>query len=108
MDPDLIRIEAVPQDVRRKVLDYVTRVKGIGPSELGYNKTYMYRVRHGMVPISDELFRALLKHIDVDEYARLVGSAPQLVEATPDDAVRVVKRALVDKGYRNLLFELLR
>ena len=108
MDPDLIRVEAVPQDVRRKVLDYVTRVKGIGPSELGYNKTYMYRVRHGMVPISDELFRALLKHIDVDEYARLVGSAPQLVEATPDDAVRVVKRALVDKGYRNLLFELLR
>jgi len=108
MDPDLIRVEAVPQDVRRKILEYVVNVKHIGPSELGYNKTYMYRVRHGMVPISDELFRALLKHIDVDEYARLVGSAPQLVEATPDDAVRVVKRALVDKGYRNLLFELLR
>jgi len=108
MDPDLIRVEAVPQDVRRKILDYVTGVKGIGPSELGYDKTYLYRVRHGMVPISDELFRALLKHIDVDEYARLVGSAPPLVEATPDDAVRVVKRALVDKGYRNLLFELLR
>jgi integrase len=108
MDPDLIRVEAVPQDVRRKILEYVVNVKHIGPSELGYNKTYMYRVRHGMVPISDELFRALLRFIDVDEYARLVGSAPQLVEATPDDAVRVVKRALVDKGYRNLLFELLR
>ncbi len=108
MDPDLIRVEVIPQDVRRKVLEYVTGVKGIGPSDLGYNKTYMYRVRHGMVPISDELLRALLKHIDVDEYARLAGSAPQLVEATPDDAVRVVKRALVDKGYRNLLFELLR
>jgi len=108
MDPDLIRIETVPQDVRRKILEYVVNIKHIGPSELGYNKTYMYRVRHGMVPISDELFRALLRFIDVDEYARLVGSAPQLVEATPDDAVRVVKRALVDKGYRNLLFELLR
>jgi len=108
MDPDLVRIEVVPQDVRRKVLDYVTGVKGVKPSELGYDKTYLYRVRHGMVPISDELFRALLKFIDVDEYARLVGSAPPLVEATPDDAVRVVKRALVDKGYRNLLFELLR
>jgi integrase len=108
MDPDLVRIEAVPQDVRRRVFDYVTSVKGVRPSELGYDKTYMYRVRHGMVPISDELFRALLRFIDVDEYARLVGSAPPLVEATPDDAVRVVKRALVDKGYRNLLFELLR
>jgi integrase len=108
MDPDLVKVEAVPQDVRRKILEYVVNVKHIGPSELGYNKTYMYRVRHGMVPISDELFRALLKFIDVDEYARLVGSAPQLVEATPDDAVRVVKRALVDKGYRNMLFELLR
>ena len=108
MDPDLIRVEAIPQDVRRRVLDYVVNVKHIGPSELGYDKTYLYRVRHGMVPISDELFRALLKFIDVDEYARLVGSAPPLVEATPDDAIRVVKRALVDKGYRNLLFELLR
>jgi len=108
MDPDLVRIEAVPQDVRRRVFEYVTGVKGVKPSELGYDKTYLYRVRHGMVPISDELFRALLKFIDVDEYARLVGSAPPLVEATPDDAVRVVKRALVDKGYRNLLFELLR
>jgi len=108
MDPDLVRIEAVPQDVRRRVFEYVTGVKGVKPSELGYDKTYLYRVRHGMVPISDELFRALLKFIDVDEYARLVGSAPPLVEATPDDAVRVVKRALVDSGYRNLLFELLR
>jgi len=108
MDPDLVRVEAIPQEARRKVLDYVTGVKGVKPSELGYDKTYLYRVRHGMVPISDELFKALLKFIDVDEYARLVGSAPPLVEATPDDAIRVVKRALVDKGYRNLLFELLR
>ena len=108
MDPDLIRIEAIPQDVRRKVLDYVTGVKGVRPSELGYDKTYLYRVRHGMVPISDDLFRALLRFIDVDEYARLVGSAPQLVDATPDDVIRVVKKALVDKSFRNLLFDMLR
>ena len=81
---------------------------GPKPSELGYDKTYMYRVRHGLVPISDELFKALLRFIDVDEYARLVGSAPQLVEATPDDIVRVVKKALVDRSFRNLLFDMLR
>jgi len=108
MDPELIRVEAIPQDVRRRVFDYVTSVKGVKPSELGYDKTYMYRVRHGLVPISDELFKALLKFIDVDEYARLVGSAPQLVDATPDDIVRVVKKALVDKSFRNLLFDMLR
>ena len=108
MDPDLIRIEAIPQDVRRKVLEYVTGVKGIGPSELGYDKTYMYRVRRGLMPISDNLFRALLKFIDVDEYARLVGSAPPLVDAAPDDVIRVVKKALVDKSFRNLLFDMLR
>jgi hypothetical protein len=101
MDPDLVRVEAVPQEVRRKVLDYVTGVKGVKPSELGYDASYLYRVRRGMVQVSDELFKALLKHIDVDEYARLVGSAPPLVEATPDDVIRVVKKALVDKGYRN-------
>jgi len=108
MDPDLVRVDAVPQDVRRRVLEYVTVVKGVKPSELGYDKTYMYRVRHGMVPISDELFRALLRFIDVDEYARLVGSAPPLVEATPDDVIRVVKKALVDRSFRNLLFDMLR
>jgi integrase len=108
MDPDLVRVEAIPQDVRRRVFEYVTVVKGVRPSELGYDKTYMYRVRHGLVPISDDLFRALLRFIDVDEYARLVGSAPQLVDATPDDIVRVVKKALVDKSFRNLLFDMLR
>jgi integrase len=108
MDPSMIRVEAIPQDVRRKVLDYVTQVKGVKPSELGYDKTYMYRVRHGLIPISDDLFRALLRFIDVEEYARLVGSAPPLVDATPDDIVRVIKKALVDRSFRNLLFDLLR
>jgi integrase len=108
MEPDLVRVEAIPQDVRRRVFEYVTVVKGVKPSELGYDKTYMYRVRRGLMPISDELFRALLKFIDVDEYARLVGSAPPLVDATPDDIIRVVKKALVDKSFRNLLFDMLR
>jgi integrase len=108
MDPSMIRVEAIPQDVRRKVLEYVTQVKGVKPSELGYDKTYMYRVRHGLVPISDDLFRALLRFIDVEEYARLVGSAPPLVDATPDDVIRVIKKALVDRGFRNMLFDMLR
>jgi len=108
MDPSMIRVEAIPQDVRRRILDYVTQVKGVKPSELGYDKTYMYRVRHGLIPISDDLFRALLRFIDVEEYARLVGSAPPLVDATPDDVIRVVKKALVDRSFRDFLFDMLR
>jgi integrase len=108
MDPSMVRVEAIPQDVRRKVLEYVTQVKGVKPSDLGYDKTYMYRVRHGLVPISDDLFRALLRFIDVEEYARLAGSAPPLVDATPDDIIRVIKKALVDRSFRNLLFDMLR
>jgi integrase len=108
MDPSMVRVEAIPQDVRRKVLDYVTNVKGVKPSDLGYNKTYLYKVRHSLVPISDELLKALLRFIDVEEYARLVGSAPPLVDATPDDIIRVVKKALADKSFRNLLFDVLR
>jgi len=108
MDPSMVRVEAIPQDVRRKVLDYVTNVKGVKPSDLGYNKTYLYKVRHSLVPISDELLKALLRFIDVEEYARLVGSAPPLVDATPDDIIRVVKKALADKNFRNLLFDVLR
>ena len=108
MDPSMIRVEAIPQDVRRKVLDYVTQVKGVKPSDLGYDKTYLYKVRHGLIPISDDLFRALLRFIDVEEYARLVGSAPPLVDASPDDIIRVIKKALVDRSFRNLLFDMLR
>jgi integrase len=108
VDPTLIRVEAITQDVRRRILDYVTNVKGVKPSELGYDKTYMYKVRHGLVPISDELLKALLRFIDVEEYARLVGSAPPTVDATPDDIIRVVKKALADKSFRNLLFDVLR
>jgi len=108
MDPSMIRVEAIPQEVRRKVLEYVTNVKGVKPSDLGYDKTYMYRVRHGLVPISDDLFRALLRFIDVEEYARLVGSAPPTVDATPDDAIRVIKKALVDRSFRDFLFNMLR
>jgi len=108
MDPELVRVEAVPQDVRRKVFEYVTGVKGVKPSELGYDASYLFKVRRGLVPVSDELFKALLRFIDVDEYARLVGSAPPPIDATPEDAIRVVKRALVDRGYRNFLIDLLR
>jgi len=50
----------------------------------------------------------LLKFIDVDEYASLFGSAPPLVDAMPDDVIRVVKKAIVDKSFRNLLFDMLR
>jgi len=108
MDPSMIRVETIPQEVRRKILDYVTQVKGVKPSDLGYDKTYMYRVRHGLIPISDELLKSLLRFIDVEEYARLVGSAPPTVDATPDDAIRVIKKALVDRSFRNLLFDMLR
>ncbi len=50
MDPSMIRVETIPQEVRRKILDYVTNVKGVKPSDLGYDKTYMYKVRHNLVP----------------------------------------------------------
>jgi integrase len=108
MDPSMVRVEAIPQDVRRKVLDYVTQVKGVKPSDLGYDKTYIYKVRRGLVPISDDLFRTLLRFIDVEEYARLVGSAPPTVDATPDDVIRVVKKALMDRSFRDFLFDMLR
>jgi integrase len=104
----MIKIESIPQEVRRKILNYITSTKGIKPSDLGYDKTYLYKARHNLVPISDELLKTLLRFIDVEEYARLAGSAPPTVDATPDDIIRVVKKALVDKSFRDLLFDVLR
>jgi integrase len=108
MDPSMIKIETIPQEVRRKILNYIINTKGVKPSELGYDKTYLYKARHNLVPISDELLKTLLRFLDVEEYARLVGSAPPTVDATPDDAIRVIKKALVDRSYRNMLFDMLR
>jgi len=108
MDPTMIRVETIPQEVRRRILNYIINTKGVKPNKLGFDYTYIYRVKRGLVPISDDLFRALLRFIDVEEYARLVGSAPPLVDATPDDIIRVIKKALVDKSFRNLLFDMLR
>jgi integrase len=107
MDSDLVRVEAIPQEARRRVFEYVTVVKGVKPSELGYDKTYLNKIKHGL-PISDEFFKALLRFIDIEEYARLVGSAPPLVEATPDDVIRVIKKALMDRSFRDFLFSMLR
>jgi len=33
MNPSMIRVEAIPQEVRRKILDYMTDVRGVKPSE---------------------------------------------------------------------------
>jgi len=50
MDSDLIRVEAIPQETRRRVFDYVVNVKGVKPSSLGYDKTYLNKIKHG-IPI---------------------------------------------------------
>jgi len=108
MDPDLIKVENIPQEVRLKLLRYVIEVKGVKPSDLGYDKTYIYRVKHGKVPVSDELLRKLLKFITIDEYVKIVGKAPEIEDATPSDAIRVIKKMKVDEKFRDFVFNLLR
>ncbi|RLE55240.1 MAG: hypothetical protein DRJ40_08610 [Thermoprotei archaeon] len=102
MDPSLVNISLIPQDVRRRLLEYVL-AKGVRPSDLGYDRTYIYRVRKGLRPVTDELLRAVLKYLTVDEYVEVVGEKPPVEEATVNDIIKVISKALRDPEFRKIL-----
>ena len=106
MDPSNIDLNRLDDEARRRILNYVlTKVR---PSELGYDYTYIYRARSGKIRVSDELVKACLRHVTSEELARLTGVRLEEANATPSDAVRVVRTMQVDPAYRDLVFSLLR
>ncbi len=107
VDPELIDLGRVCSDVKRKIVDYVLNVKKVSPAELGYDSTYIYKIKHGKVRISDELVKKCLKYLSTDEYARIVGTLPLSEEISLDTAVRVVKKAIEDSRFREFLLQLL-
>ena len=107
MNPEVVDIQSIPQDVRRKIFEYVLDVKGVKPIELGYDRSYIYRIKRGKLPISDDLLKKLLSYLTIDEYVKLVGNGLNVEEATVNDIVKVVKRALKDPKFREVLLEYL-
>ncbi|MGC8598121.1 MAG: hypothetical protein ACP5NY_09490, partial [Thermocladium sp.] len=87
MDPSMINVDKLNNEVRRRILEYVLN-KGVKPGELGYEWSYVYRVRIGRVQVSDDLVKACIRHITREEFVGLVGVRLEEANATPNDAVR--------------------
>ena len=107
VDPELIDLSKLSSDVRRRIVDYVLNVKKISPSELGYDSTYVYKIKHGKVKISDDFVKVCLKFLSHEEYAKIVGSYPPSEEVTLDTVVKVIKKAIEDVKFRELLLQLI-
>ncbi|WP_291999855.1 tyrosine-type recombinase/integrase [Caldivirga sp.] len=107
MDPSMINVDKLNNETRRRILEYVLN-KGVKPGELGYEWSYVYRVRVGRVQVSDDLVKACIRHITREELVRLVGVRLEEANATPSDAVRVIRTMQVDPAYRDLVFSMLK
>ncbi|MGC9180235.1 MAG: tyrosine-type recombinase/integrase [Vulcanisaeta sp.] len=94
-------------EARRRVLEYVLS-RGVKPRDLGFDSTYVYKARTGRSRVSDELVRACLRFITPEELARLTGIRLEEANATPTDAIRVIRTMQVDPAYRDFVFSLLR
>jgi len=86
VDPDLVSVEEVPDDVRFRIFDYLWG-KGVRSSDLGIDPTYANKIRNRKARVSDNLLEKLVKMLTVDEFASLVGSAQpqQLVVREPQN-----------------------
>jgi len=86
VDPDLVSVEEVPDDVRFRIFDYLWG-KGVRSSDLGIDPTYANKIRNRKARVLDNLLEKLVKMLTVDEFASLVGSAQprQLVVREPQN-----------------------
>jgi len=91
LDPELIDISKLSQNVRHRILIYVLK-KGISSTMLGFSSNYINRVKRGVLRVSDNLVKACLKHITLEEYIQLTGD--KLETADAGTVIRVLKSAL--------------
>ncbi|MCS7365395.1 MAG: hypothetical protein NDF54_08165, partial [archaeon GB-1867-035] len=103
MDPELIDISKLSQNVRHRILIYVLK-KGISSTMLGFSSNYINRVKRGVLRVSDNLVKACLKHITLEEYIQLTGDRLETIDA--GTVIRVLKSALRDRNLRYIVIDL--
>lgn len=90
MDPSKVDLAKIPQDVRLRILEYVTKERGVKPKQLGVTATYIYKIRKGEKRVSDKLLSKLLEYLTIEEFHKLCEKRMRLEE------VGVVKNGVVD------------
>jgi integrase len=101
VDPDLVSVEEVPDDVRFRIFDYLWG-KGVRSSDLGIDPTYANKIRNRKARVSDNLLEKLVKMLTIDEFAMLVTSKQpqQLVVREPQSLSEAV--LVIDQHIRGL------
>ncbi len=107
VDPRLVDLDSIPEDVRVKIVRYVTERKGVSARELGYTPQLINMIKHGKARVSNELLSRCLVHLTNEEYARLVGRLPEEERASIGDLVKVIRTARIDARFRELLLDYL-
>ena len=86
---DRVDLAKIDDETRYRVLDYVLAKIG-SYRELGYDRTYIYRLRTRKLKVSDSFFRKLLDFLSEEEFTRLVGSERKL------EALGILKNGVLD------------
>jgi integrase len=73
VDPSLVDLRSLGDEVRYRVFDYLWG-RGVRSSELGVDPTYANKIKNRKARVSDALLERMLRMLSVDEFAMLVGS----------------------------------
>ena len=106
VDPGLVDVSKLDVETKRRIVLYVVDHKKVSPSSLGYSASYIYKIRRGLAQPSDELVRRCLQYLTPEEYVQLTNDT-SIREATIADIIRVIKRAIVDAQFRDMLLNYL-
>ena len=104
MDPDLVNIGSLNQDTRYKILTYLLKERKLTSRQLGYSPNYINRVKRKVLPVSDGLIKACLRHLSLAEFRKLTGEAVE--ELRPSEVIRVLKVAMRDPNLKALVIDL--
>ena len=107
VDCALVDTTKITQEQRVKIVEYVQMQKHISAAQLGVTSTYLWMIRKGVRRVTDDLLCKALQYISPEELAKLLGELPEPGAATVNDVVKVVRRAVYDAQFRELLISML-
>ena len=100
----MVDVKSLDQDTRYKILMYLLKDRRVTSRRLGYSANYINRVKRRVLPVSDGLVKACLRHLSLEEYHRLTGEVIERVD--PSTVIRDLKVAMRDPDLRPLVIDL--
>ncbi|RLE78459.1 MAG: hypothetical protein DRJ52_10425 [Thermoprotei archaeon] len=88
---DRVDLAKIDDETRYRILDYVLSKIG-SYRELGYDRTYIYRLRTRKLRVPDSFLKRLLDFLSEEEFTRLVGVERKL------EALGIVRDGVLDYG----------